>query len=282
MSTSIFTKTYHYILIRFPPYQFFPLSFVFGFACTVRFSFFHWIYISFALLLYLFELRIFDEFKDYEHDKKYYPDRPVQNRLISLRELQLPLIITVLLQILLVVFIRPDILAFCFVQLYTLLMSREFFIKKWLEKHFSVYIMLHELITPFLFLYLISFGVHNISMEIIFSSIFLGINLFFLEIGRKLAPREPTHLANDTYVERYSNKGVVVLISVLTTVSAILLVRITHRFTAVIPLFCYSPILIYLLYKYTSDKWEKHANMLFIGLICMIVINLASLSVYRY
>jgi 4-hydroxybenzoate polyprenyltransferase len=149
-------KILRYILLRFPPYQLLPLSLLFGLSCTHPLSLTGWVITAFAFLSYLFELRIFDEFKDYKHDSLYYPDRPIQKGIISLHELKHIGTINFLIQGILVITFRPNIYLFCIVQCYTLLMSRDFFIKDWLEKHFSLNILLHEIVTPFIFLYLMS------------------------------------------------------------------------------------------------------------------------------
>jgi hypothetical protein len=282
MSSSVLIRISQYIHVRFSPFQMLPLALVFGLACLMNFSITNWIIVTSALLLYLFELRLFDEFKDFEHDKKYYPNRPVQRGIIGLSELKPILGIVILLQILLVIFYLPNIYLFGFVQIYTLIISREFFLKSWMVKHFSINIILHEIVTPFLFLFLFSFSSHVISRQTIFYSFLYGINFFLLEVGRKLIPREPTHKANDTYVERYTNRGVALLIFILSGLSVLISFIVVRRNIFMIPLIFYLPLFIYLLSKYSTKKWQIYGNILFLGLIILVFIDLIVLSLAKF
>ena len=95
-----------YLSERFALEQFIPLSFIFAFAVSSfngNFSgnVFLTIFLrTVALLLFLFRLRLFDEFKDFVHDKKYYPSRPVPRGLISFREIKKLAFATLILELL--------------------------------------------------------------------------------------------------------------------------------------------------------------------------------------
>ncbi|MEI8123577.1 MAG: hypothetical protein WCG60_00195 [bacterium] len=61
-----------------------------------------------ALFLFLFRLRIFDEFKDYSHDIKHYPNRPISNGLVTLKELRLIFFPAIFLEIILALYLGKN------------------------------------------------------------------------------------------------------------------------------------------------------------------------------
>src|SRR5215472_2602070 len=80
-------------------------------------------------LLFFFQLRLADEFKDFEDDSRYRPYRPVPRGLIKLRELAFLWAACVGLQLLLALWLSWRLLPLLgFTWAYLLLMSQEFFV----------------------------------------------------------------------------------------------------------------------------------------------------------
>ena len=93
-----------------------------------------------AFFLFLFRLRIFDEFKDYEHDCLYYPHRPVPRDLISLSELKTTLVFVILFESFIAVTLGGLVLVFFLLSFFfSWLMFNEFFMRLWLRGDFSIY-----------------------------------------------------------------------------------------------------------------------------------------------
>ena len=108
------------------------------------------------IFMFFFQLRITDEFKDYEEDLKYRAYRPVQRGIISLKTLGKTGIVTVIIQIMLAHVIDPEIIYFMiFVWIYMFLMTKEFFIKKWLTKRVLIYALSHVVIMVFITLVIV-------------------------------------------------------------------------------------------------------------------------------
>ncbi|EEX74935.1 UbiA family prenyltransferase [Leptotrichia hofstadii] len=83
------------------------------------------------IFMFFFQLRITDEFKDYEEDLKYRSYRPVQRGVISLKTLRKIGIATVIVQIILAHVINPKLIYFMLlVWIYMFLMTKEFFYKE--------------------------------------------------------------------------------------------------------------------------------------------------------
>ena len=108
----------------------------------------------FTSLLFFLQLRIADEFKDYEDDCRYRPYRPVPRGLVSRRELRAVAALTVLMQLALALSLDPALVWLLFiVWAYLALMTREFFVSAWLKQHPAVYLLSHMLILPLIDLF---------------------------------------------------------------------------------------------------------------------------------
>ncbi len=144
-------------------------------------------------------VRIIDEFKDYEEDCKFRPYRPVPRGLIKLNELKILFIICVILQFTLTLkFNKNGILYLIILWIYFAIMSKDFFIKKVIDKHILIGVFLDELLMPILVIYLSSF------MDISYTEIkMLLLMSYFIswivEIARKIRCKEEEEKGVKTY-----------------------------------------------------------------------------------
>lgn len=108
----------------------------------------HWpkvVIASTMVVLYLLQIRLTDEPKDFEHDNIHYPDRPVQRGVVTVAELD------ALKNVAIVVFLGlaaasaswSVMLLAVLQQGYSYLTRREFFIRDWLRRHFLSYQLIH-------------------------------------------------------------------------------------------------------------------------------------------
>jgi 4-hydroxybenzoate polyprenyltransferase len=99
--------------------------------------------------LFFLQLRIADEFKDFEEDSRFRPYRAVPRGLISLRELGVLGVIAAVIQLVLGLLLDPSIVLLLAVAwVYLALMSNEFFVGEWLKKHPVPYLVSHMVIIP--------------------------------------------------------------------------------------------------------------------------------------
>ena len=99
--------------------------------------------------LFFLQLRIADEFKDFEEDSRYRPYRAVPRGLVSLRELGTLGVIAAAIQLLLGLALAPSIVLLLAVAwVYLALMSKEFFVGEWLKLHPVPYLISHMVIIP--------------------------------------------------------------------------------------------------------------------------------------
>jgi 4-hydroxybenzoate polyprenyltransferase len=95
------------------------------------------------------QLRILDEFKDSEDDRRFRPYRPVPRGLVSLSELAVVGMITAALQFAVAAASSSTLLLILLTTwLYQTLMTREFFVAEWLSHHPVAYLLSHMLILP--------------------------------------------------------------------------------------------------------------------------------------
>ena len=185
------------------------------------------------IFMFFFQLRITDEFKDYEEDLKYRAYRPVQRGIISLKTLGKIGIATVIIQIMLAHVIDPEIIYFMiFVWIYMFLMAKEFFIKKWLTKRILIYALSHVVIMVFITLVIVEatqyivpkniFDVfilqwyrHNIDFALIPLFVLNYLNGIVLEIGRKTRRADEEEHEVQTYSKLWGRKKAVIVLSLL-------------------------------------------------------------------
>ncbi len=167
-----------------------------------------------ALLLFL-QLRIADEFKDYEEDCRYRPYRPVPRGLVSLRHLGWVAVVSMVVQGLLALWLAPSLLfLLLLVWLYLALMSKEFFIRDWLKARPLVYMWSHMLIMPLIDLYatacdwlLAGGGLPTGLFWFLLVSFFNGI---VIEVGRKLRAPHDEEQGVETYTALWGARRAVV------------------------------------------------------------------------
>ena len=197
------------------------------------------------IFMFFLQLRITDEFKDYEEDLKYRAYRPVQRGIISLKSLGKIGIATVIIQIMLAHVIDPEIIYFMiFVWIYMFLMAKEFFIKKWLTKRILIYALSHVVIMIFITLVIVSatqyivldgaenifeFGAlqwyrHNIDFALIPLFTLNYLNGIVLEIGRKTRRADEEEHGVQTYSKLWGRKKAVVVLSLLFVIEYFLVI----------------------------------------------------------
>jgi len=219
-------KYFQYLSERFPPQQFTLLAGLLAAVAGVclqaeaygRVRSYQPLLLAFAgLLFFLFRLRLFDELKDYAHDQRFYPDRPLQRGLVSTGDIKRLIAVSLAVEIAVAAYAGRLPLAYFAVSLaYSLLMFKEFFAPAWLRQRFTLYIFLHELLAIPLFFYAASMQVpaarlyaEPVAWAVV---LFLGFQLFFLEIARKMRPPELENAARDTYTAQYGVRGASILL----------------------------------------------------------------------
>lgn len=114
----------------------------------------HYLTAAITTILLFFLLRIADEFKDKTDDATYRPHLPVPRGLISFRELRWLAVTAILIILIVNILVVPQILLLLAIPIiFFLLMFKEFFVSKWLKKHWVVYVLSHMFFFPSIDMY---------------------------------------------------------------------------------------------------------------------------------
>jgi 4-hydroxybenzoate polyprenyltransferase len=166
-------------------------------------------------LLFFLQLRIADEFKDFEDDARYRPYRPVPRGLVSLRELAWVGAAAAAIQLLLALALDPTIVWFLAIAwTYLALMTREFFAPRWLKRHPIVYMTSHMAILPLVDLYATACdwwvaGDRHLPRGLYWFLIVSYLNGLVIEIGRKTRVPVDEEEGVETYSALWGTPGAI-------------------------------------------------------------------------
>jgi len=237
-----------------------------------------------------FHLRIFDEHKDYEQDCRHYPNRILSRGLITLNHLKILAVITIGIEMVLCYYRgMPALVAGIMALGFSVLMRKEFFVGKWLKKHFLVYATSHMLIMPFFALVIFSFTTLKYPWEApgwfwVYS--FVGFFVTFnWEVSRKIRAPEDEIEGVDSYTQVFGTYGasyIVIIIRIIDTMMVSLVgwyLGLSYWFYVVlIALFC---VCLFSLYRFrfhttaeSAKRMEKVAGMYIIAFDLILVIEI--------
>ena len=199
----------NYLLERF---QIIPLSILVAsdilviYRITYNQNILIWKYVIYFMfvILYLFHNRLADDRRDYDFDKKFYPNRAVQKGLISLRQINNLSYIAIFLMVIIAgSFSFLSLAIFTLLILYTLVAKKDFFLPKdFKEKHLFVYNFLNmlQILSLQIFIYVSIINSLDFTHFIYSHILFVFILSIQVEISRQIKPE--ISLANDLYSDR--------------------------------------------------------------------------------
>ena len=174
------------------------------------------------------QLRIADEFKDFEEDSRYRPYRPVPRGLVSLNELARLWMACIAAQLVLCLWLSPRILWLLIATwIYLGLMTKEFFARRWLKARPVAYMVSHMAIMPLVDFYATACdwataGRTHPSAGLMWFLLVSFLNGMVMEIGRKIrSPRDEEH-GVETYSALWGAKNAVIVWMALMGCAAIL------------------------------------------------------------
>lgn len=168
----------------------------------------------FSAFFSFLQLRLADEFKDFDEDSRYRPYRPVPRGLVSLRELGWLWAATCAVQLALALWLKPALaLLLGLAWTYLVLMSREFFVKEWLKRRPFTYMWTHMLIMPIVDFYTTACdwllaGVPP-PQGLIWFLLVSFFNGMVIEIGRKIRAPEDEEEGVETYSVLWGRRNAV-------------------------------------------------------------------------
>jgi hypothetical protein len=177
-------------------------------------------------LLFFLQLRIADEFKDFEEDLRYRPYRPVQRGLVSLKELGVLGAAAAVVQLALGLWLQPSlVLLLAGVWVYLVLMSKEFFVRKWLAARPITYALSHMVIVPLIDLYATACDwwptLGRPPQGLFWFVIVSYFNGLVIEIGRKIRSPADEEVGVNTYSALWGPRvAVIVWLGVMAATAA--------------------------------------------------------------
>jgi 4-hydroxybenzoate polyprenyltransferase len=164
-------------------------------------------------LLFFLQLRIADEFKDFEEDARFRPYRPVPRGLVTLRELAWVGAAAAVVQLGLALVLQPSLVWLLLVTwTYLALMTREFFMARWLKAHPLIYMASHMMIVPLIDLYATACdwrvsGMTKPPAGLFWFLIVSFLNGTVIEIGRKTRAAADEEAGVETYSAFWGARG---------------------------------------------------------------------------
>lgn len=168
----------------------------------------------FTCLIFFLQLRIADEFKDFEDDSRWRPYRPVPRGLVRLPELAWLFALGAVLQLVLALLLDFRLVVLLGIAwLYLAGMSKEFFARDWLKRRPVLYMTSHMFIMPLVDLYatgcgwLVGGGGAPAGLAwFLVASYFNGM---VIEIGRKVRAEVDEEEGVETYSALWGRRGAV-------------------------------------------------------------------------
>ncbi|MBD2459434.1 UbiA family prenyltransferase [Oscillatoria sp. FACHB-1407] len=191
-----------------------------------------------VVFLFFLQLRIADEFKDYEDDFRYRPYRPVPRGLVTLKELGRLAIAAAAIQLGLTIAVDPRlVLMLALVWGYMTLMTYEFFVPGWLKSHPPIYLISHMVIMPLIALYATACDWINGSWfappGVLWFLVVSFLGGIMLEIGRKIRAPKDEEKGVETYTALWGRqKAVMIWLGILWLLTLSTVIAAMHvRFT---------------------------------------------------
>jgi hypothetical protein len=210
-------------------------------------------------------LRIFDEHKDYALDLHNYPDRVLQSGRITLDQLKVMGVATIVLQAGFSLLRDGGLGLVTYYWLmvfgWSLLMTVEFFVPRWLNSHMPVYGASHMLIMPLILAWVMQIGASTATLTA--PAGWLALMAFFsgcsYELTRKAWGAEEERDSVASYARQFGTGGVAIAIT--TTLAVALIASLGMVSSIIRPLpgwgWLVPPVLAWLLLVFTVSRYAK-------------------------
>ena len=196
---------------------------------------------AYTVFAFLMWLRIADDLKDYETDKKLFKDRPLPSGRVQKEDVMIIGVIVELVAVILNIIFMNNILFFVILYIYGYLMSKWFFQKSKIQPSLPLALVTHNPVQMFVNLYIISFTCIKYSIQAV--SLTTAMALFTLyfpaliwEVSRKIkAPKDENDYT--TYSKLFGYKKstrFVLIITIVDIITNIILVWNLNKISVLI------------------------------------------------
>ena len=174
----------------------------------------------FTIFVFLMILRIADDFKDYETDRRLFPERALPSGRVLKKDLAVALSVIVSISVLLNLFFMNNQGWFLFLDIYGTLMSFWFFKKDKIQNSLPLALVTHNPVMMILNIYTITFVCYKYGLPLLsLPTILLAFTMYFpsliWEISRKIrAPKDETEYV--TYSKLFGYQQATRFVQVIT------------------------------------------------------------------
>lgn len=175
---------------------------------------------TFTIFAFLMILRIADDFKDYELDKRLFPERALPSGRVTKTDLAIALTAIVTASVVLNVLYMNNVGWFLFLYIYGTLMALWFFQKNKIQSSLPLALVTHNPVMMVLNLYIITFVCYKYQLPLIsWPTILLAFTMYFpsliWEVSRKIrAPKDETEYV--TYSKLFTYQKATRFVQLLT------------------------------------------------------------------
>ena len=181
---------------------------------------------AFTVFAFLLWLRIADDLKDFETDKKLFPDRPLPSGRVYKKDIVIACVIVQAITVTLnVIFMWDSILFFVILYIYGYLMSKWFFQRAKIQPSLPLALITHNPVQAFVNLYIIGFTLLKYDLPwVTLTNIMALWTLYFpaliWEVSRKIkAPKDENDYT--TYSKLFGYKAATKFVMILTILDII-------------------------------------------------------------
>jgi 4-hydroxybenzoate polyprenyltransferase len=188
---------------------------------------------AFTVFAFLLWLRIADDLKDLETDKKLFPDRPLARGSVYKKDVIIVCTLVQVIAAVLNILFMNNLLFFCILYFYGYLMSQWFFQKAKIQPSLPLALVTHNPVQMFVNLYIISFTVIKYHLPAVTLTTVMTLwTLYFpaliWEVSRKIkAPRDENDYT--TYSKLFGYKKSTRFVMILTIVDIITNIILVFR-----------------------------------------------------
>lgn len=196
---------------------------------------------AFTVFAFLMWLRVADDLKDYETDKKLFKDRPLPSGRTKIKDVMIACTIVEAIALILNAIFMPNFIFFVILYIYGFLMSKWFFQKSKIQPSLPLALITHNPVQAIVNLYIISFtvikyGIQPISLVNIMALFTLYFPALIWEVSRKIrAPKDEN--AYTTYSKLFGYKKAtkfVLVVTLMDIVTNIILVWNLNKISIVV------------------------------------------------
>jgi len=177
---------------------------------------------AFTVFAFLMWLRIADDLKDYETDKKLFPERPLPSGRVKIKDVVIICAIVQAIAIALNIIFMNNLPFFIFLYFYGYLMSKWFFQRAKIQPNLPLALITHNPVQAIVNLYIISFtvlkyNIQPVSLVNIMALFTLYFPALIWEISRKIrAPKDENEYT--TYSKLFGYKKATRFVMVVTLI----------------------------------------------------------------